>query len=142
MSRKSRTSYSNVSKTKDGENNFYIAEYEEVKIHCAQFYQEMLLICTDCIHLYNIEEMTKIVTIQEQSFYAAFVPFSKYLVYIKQRDSESRELVVYNYRTKTKSARMVVNFIIENIKCTRRTVVLSSLEHIYVLHFPTLKPIY
>lgn len=37
---------------------------------------------------------------------------------------------------------MTVNFEIEHLKASRRCILMSSLEHIYVIHFPSLKPIY
>ena len=142
MSKKAtRSSFSAVSKAKENDNNFYISEYQQVQIHHAEFNRELLLICSKNINIYDIEQMIKITKIPVESHFAAFVPFSNYLVYVESQDEE-RQIVVHDYIKNTICAKMRFSFEINSLKCSRRTILLASLEHIYVLHFPSLKPIY
>ena len=86
--------------------------------------------------------MKKVQQIDAKTHAAAFVPYTNYVVYADSKDGEYRNLVIYDYSTASVKARVTLNFIIEEIKTSRRTIALSSLQHIYVLHYPSLKPIY
>jgi hypothetical protein len=86
--------------------------------------------------------MLKITMIKEKTCSASFVPYTQYLVYVGVRDGDLRELVVYNYRTNTVAAKMAVNFIIERVIATHRSILMTSLDHLYTVHFPSLKAIY
>lgn len=48
----------------------------------------------------------------------------------------------WDIKTDNLQASITFNFAIEDIKASRRTVTITSMEHLYVIHFPSLKPIY
>lgn len=80
--------------------------------------------------------------IKVQTHTASFIPFTDYLCFPDQKETLKRQLVFWNYQTETVHARVTFDFIIEEIRTSRRAITITSQEHLYVTHFPSLKPIY
>jgi hypothetical protein len=51
-------------------------------------------------------------------------------------------LEAWNYQKDTIDSRVTFTFEIENLKASHRCLILSSLTSLYVVHFPSLKPIF
>ncbi len=51
-------------------------------------------------------------------------------------------LEVWNYEKDSIDSRLTLSFEIESVKASHHCLMLSSLSSLYVLHFPSLKPIF
>jgi hypothetical protein len=74
---------------------------------------------------------------------AAFIPNSNYIAYASaDGDGLYTHLNVWNYENDSIDSKLTFTFEIVSLKASHRCIIFSSLSSLYVIHFPSLKPIF
>ena len=122
----------------------FVPDEHLLLVYHAEFYQHYLLLCLPhCLILYDLSRKSIYRERKIHTHSAVFIPFTPYIALVS-RDREERACIleVWNYQNDTIDCRLTFTFEIENLKASHRCLILSSLSSLYVLHFPSLKPIF
>ena len=78
-----------------------------------------------------------------KSHYASFIPNSHYVAMAScDNHDQVNTLLIWNYQSNLVDANMLLTFQIQSIKASHRCISITSSESLYVIHFPSLKPIF
>lgn len=112
-------------------------------IYSAQFYREYLLICTPIsLTVYHSDSMVKVAENRNHAHCAAFVPHTSCIIYAVHGSLSTTDIFLWDFKASRIASRLSIKAQIESVLASRRCLLLQSQEQLYVLHFPTLRPIY
>jgi hypothetical protein len=124
--------------------HLYIPDENLLLIYHAEFYRDYLMLCMKhAIIIYSIKSKAVIKEHRATTHTASFIPNTPYIAFANANaNGKYTKLDVWNYEKNTIDSTLTFSFEIETLKASHHCLIFSSLLSLYVLHFPTLKPIF
>jgi hypothetical protein len=124
--------------------HLFIPDEHLLLVYHAEFYRHYLLLCLhSTLLVYDLKRKAVFKEHRVATHCAAFVPNTPYIALAgTDREGLRRVLEIWNYEKDSVDSRVTFTFEIETLRASHHCLIFSSLTSLYVVHFPTLKPIF
>lgn len=113
-------------------------------VYHAELSKDYLMLCLkDSIVIFHTTKRSIYREHKVKSQCAAFVPNTHYIAYANADSADLRSsLHVWDFEKDSIESKLTFSFDIVTLKASHRCIIFASLTSLYVVHFPTLKPIF